>query len=164
MAYCVIRTDKLSGTDQRADLVSLRVYKEDKPVEVENGVIVELKGLEKGQREIYKAEVATSASDIDKCAIVAGVELEADPTKKNLHDFINKAGIPCRGYIPRSRNVFSVTKEGFKDGTVPEVDGKVGIGDGGKLDKAATGFGKCVAIEVAGMYTYYVIEIDKTEK
>ena len=51
MAYTVIRTDLMSGTNQPADLVSLRFYNgEDKPAEVENGVIVKLEGYEDGQR------------------------------------------------------------------------------------------------------------------
>ena len=44
--YCVIRTDLMSGTKQPADLVSLRFYADDAVAEVENGVIVELKGYE----------------------------------------------------------------------------------------------------------------------
>ena len=39
------------------------------------------------------------------------------------------------------------------------VAGLVGLGAGGKLDTAATGYGKVVAIETAGRYTYYVIKI-----
>ena len=56
--YTVFRSDLLSGTDVAADLVSLRVYKSDEPIEVENGTIVELKGYEDGQREVMKAELA----------------------------------------------------------------------------------------------------------
>ena len=161
MAYCVIRTDLMSGTKQPADLVSLRFYNaEDKVAEVENGVIVELKGYEEGQREVMKAVAATSASDVANCAIVAGVEVMYDERKKNLDEYINEAGKAIRGYIPRNRNLFSVTKEGFV-GAVPAVGGKVGIGANGKLDAAAEGFGECVHIETAGRYTYYTIKIVK---
>lgn len=162
MAYCVIRTDLMSGTKQPADLVSLRFYNaQDKVAEVENGVIVELKGYEDGQREVMKAIAATSASDIDNCAVVAGVEVMYDERKKNLDEYINEAGKAVRGYIPRNRNLFAVTKEGFVDGTVPAVGGAVGIGANGKLDAAGTGFGECVHIETAGRYTYYTIKIVK---
>lgn len=164
MAYTVIRTDLMSGTKQPADLVSLRFYGADGNVaEVENGVIVELKGYEDGEREVMKAVAATSSSDLNDCAVVAGVEAMYDERKKNLDEFINEAGRATRGYIPRSRNLFSVTKDGFVGGNVPAKGGKVGIGDGGKLDASATGFGECVDIEVAGRYTYYTIEIAKTE-
>ena len=68
-----------------------------------------------------------------------------------------------RGYIPRSRNIFSVTKEGFVGGTVPTKGAEVGIGTGGKIDAAGTGLGVCVDVEVAGRYTYYAIKLGKTE-
>ena len=164
MAYTVIRTDQMSGTNQPADLVSLRFYNgEDKPAEVENGVIVKLEGYEDGQREVMKAVAASADDDLNDCAIVAGVEVMYDERKKNLDEFINEAGKATRGYIPRSRNIFSVTKEGFVDGTVPEKGDEVGIGEGGKIDAAGTGLGVCVDIDVAGRYTYYAIKIGKTE-
>ena len=160
MAYTVIRTDLLSGTDVAADLVSLRVYDaDDKPIAVENGTLVELKGYEDGQREVMKAVLATSATAKENVAIVASVEVMYDERKKNLDEFINEAGVICRGYIPRSRNIYSVTKDGFVGGNVPAKDAEVGIGADGKLDASGTGYGTVMAIEVAGRYTYYVIKI-----
>lgn len=161
MAYTVIRTDLLSGTEIASDLVSLRVYDaSDNAIAVENGTIVELKGYEDGQREVMKAVLATSASDVKKCAIVASEEVMYDERKKNLDEFINEAGAICRGYIPRSRNMYSVTKDGFVGGTAPSaVNAEVGLGANGKLDAAGTGYGSVMAIEIAGRYTYYVIKI-----
>lgn len=164
MAYTVIRTDLMSGTKQPADLVSLRFYDaEGKQAEVENGVIVELQGYEDGEREVMKAVAASAGADLNECAIVAGVEVMYDERKKNLDEYINEAGKAVRGYIPRSRNMFAVTKDGFVGGAVPAKDAEVGIGEGGKIDAAGTGLGKCVDIEVVGRYTYYVIKIAKTE-
>mgnify|MGYP000410480838 FL=1 len=164
MAYTVIRTDLMSGTTQPADLVSLRFYDgSDKQAEVENGVIVKLQGYEDGEREVMKAVAAASTDDLNDCAIVAGVEVMYDERKKNLDEFINEAGSIVRGYIPRSRNIFSVTKEGFVGGVVPEKGAEVGIGTGGKIDAAGTGLGVCADVEVAGRYTYYAIRIGKTE-
>lgn len=164
MAYTVIRTDLMSGTTQPADLVSLRFYNgSDKQAEVENGVIVKLQGYEDGEREVMKAVAAASTDDLNDCAIVAGVEVMYDERKKNLDEFINEAGSIVRGYIPRSRNIFSVTKEGFVGGVVPEKGAEVGIGTGGKIDAAGTGLGVCADVEVAGRYTYYAIRIGKTE-
>lgn len=159
--YTVIRTDLLSGTDVAADLVSLRVYDgSTQPIEVENGTIVELEGYEDGQREVMKAKLATASSKVADCAIVASEEVMYDERKKNLDEFVNEAGAICRGYVPRSRNIFSVTAEGFVDGTAPSAVGdEVGIGTNGKLDASGTGFGKLMAIEIAGRYTYYVIKI-----
>lgn len=164
MAYTVIHTDLMSGTTQPADLVSLRFYDgSDKQAEVENGVIVKLQGYEDGEREVMKAVAAASTDDLNDCAIVAGVEVMYDERKKNLDEFINEAGSIVRGYIPRSRNIFSVTKEGFVGGVVPEKGAEVGIGTGGKIDAAGTGLGVCADVEVAGRYTYYAIRIGKTE-
>ena len=162
--YCVIRTDLMSGTKQPADLVSFRFYDaEGNAAEVENGVIVKLEGYEEGEREVMKAVVATAGADLNECAIAAGVEVMYDERKKNLDEYVNEAGKIVRGYIPRSRNIFSVTPEGFVGGTVPTVGAEVGIGEGGKIDAAGTGLGTCVHIEVAGRYTYYAIKIAKTE-
>lgn len=160
--YCVIRTDLLSGTNQPADLVSFRFYDDsDNQAEVENGVIVELGDYEADNREIMKAKAATAGSDLDKCAIAAGVEVMYDERKKNLDEYVNEAGKAVRGYIPRTRNIFSLTAEGFVGGAVPAKGGKVGIGAGGKLDASAEGFGECVRIEKSGRYTYYVIRVTK---
>lgn len=165
MAYCVIRTDGMSGTKQPADLRSLRFYGADgNPAEVENGTIVKLQGLEDGQREVYKAIAATASDDLNDCVVVAGVEVPYDERLKNLDQYINEAGQLVRGYILRSRNQFSITKEGFVGGTAPSAKGaKVGVGTGGKLDASGTNFGECSDIEKAGRYTYYTITIGKTE-
>lgn len=164
MSYCVIRTDLMSGTNQPADLVSLRFYDTgDNQAEVENGVIVKLEGYEDGEREVMKAVAASAGADLNECAIVAGVEVMYDERKKNLDEYINEAGKAVRGYIPRSRNIFSVTKEGFVGGVVPTKGAEVGIGANGKIDAAGTGLGVCVDIDVAGRYTYYAIKIAKTE-
>lgn len=167
--YCVVRTDKPSGEAQMADMVSVRFYDaNDNPAEVENGVIAELLGLEEtndgaNQHEIYKAVAATSSSDMNDCVIICSPELMYDERKKMLDEFINEEGKPARGYIPRSRNIYSWTKEGFVGSNVPTIGAFVGIGANGKLDASGSGFGKCIDIDVAGRYTYYAIEIGVTE-
>lgn len=162
MAYTVIRTDLMSGTDQRADLVSIRFYDSDGNLAaVENGTIVKLDGYEDGEREVMKAVAAKSTDKLEDCAIVAGVELMYDERKKNLDDYTNEAGKAVRAYIPRNHNFFSVTKEGFVGGTVPKKGETVGIGADGKLAAKGTGVGVCAAVEVAGRYTYYVVRIEK---
>ena len=110
-----------------------------------------------------KAVAATAGADLNECAIVAGVEVMYDERKKNLDEFINEAGKATRGYIPRSRNIFSVTAEGFVGGTVPKKGDTVGIGANGKIAAGGTGLGVCVDVEVVGRHTYYAIKIDKTE-
>lgn len=164
MAHTVIRTDLLSGTLQAADLVSCRVYDDsDEFIDVDNGVIVELQEYEDGEREVIKAVLASADSKLTDCAIIATPEVLYDERLKNLSDFYNEAGTICRGYLPRSRNMFSVTAEGFVDETVPAKGDSVGIGTDGKIDASGSGLGICVAVEPLTRYTYYVIKLDDVE-
>lgn len=158
----VIRTDLMHGTKNPDMLVSLRFYANDAVAEVENGVIVELKGYEEGQREVMKAVAATADSNLADCAVIAAPEVMYDERKKNLDEYINEAGKAVRGYRLVDRNIFSLTAEGFVGGTAPALNGKVGVGANGKLDAAGTGFGECVHIETAGRYTYYAIKITRS--
>lgn len=161
--YCVIRTDLMSGTKQPADLLSVRVYdSENNKIDAENGLIVKVGALEEGEREVHIATLATDRDNIDECAILAGVEIMYDATKRSLDDYYNVAGKAVRAYIPRNRNVFSVTAKGFFNEAAPAVGDTVGVGANGKITAGGTGLGKCIAIEKAGLFTFYVIQIDKT--
>ena len=167
--YGVIRTDLLSGTDQRADMVSLRYMGANgkTPTEIENGSVVVLDGLMEGEREIRVGKTPTASAALDTIAIVATPEMLYDERKKNLSDFINEAGKTCRGYIPRSRNIFSVTAEGLDiaEGVTPEVGYAVELGSTPKLKVVAsatsgsTKVGEIIAIDKTTRYTYYVIKI-----
>lgn len=162
--YAVVRTDRMYGTDVAPGLRSIRFYgAEDKPVEVENGVIAHLEGLEEGQREVHKAVAATAGADLSECVLIAAPEVMYDERLRNLDDFINVAGKAARGYVLHCNDEFSVTPEGFVNKAVPAVGAEVGIGANGKIDAAGTGLGKCVHIEQAGRYTYYTILVGKTE-
>lgn len=162
MAHAVFRSDLMSGTDVAADLVSLRVYNGTTPIEVDNCTIVELEGYEEGEREIRKAKLATASSELNACAIVATPEVRYDEREKNLDEFFNEANAICRGYIPRARNMFSVTKEAFVGGTAPTTVGTaLSLGANGKIATSGSGaaLGELKAIEPTSRYTYYVIEI-----
>ncbi len=164
MAYTVFRSDLMHGTDSGVDLVSVRVYDaSDEPIAVENGAIVELKEYEDGEREVWKGVLATASSKLSDCIVIGSEEVFYDERKKNLDEFINDAGSICRGYILRSRNMFSVTKEGFVGGTAPAKGDAVGIGADGKINASGSGLGTTQAVEAAGRYTYYVIRIGNTE-
>ena len=171
MSYCVIRTDLMSGTKQPADMVSLRFYTaatEGAPeevsarAEVENGTIVELKGLIPGEREVYKAVPATSASPLDKCVVIANPEMDYEHHNMNLSDYINPKGKNLRGYVLRRGNIFSITKEGFQDASAPELNAELAVGTAGKLTNGK-GFGQCIEIEDTGRYTYYAVKIGNIE-
>lgn len=157
----VIRTDLMHGTKNGDQLVSLRFYGADgKVAEVENGVIVELKGFEDGQREVMKAVAATADSNMADCAIIAAPEVMYDERKKNLDEYFNVAGKAVRGFMHHVNQYFSVTAEAL-DGT-PAKDKFVEVQAGTKLKVAdtegAATYGKIVAVEQAGRYTYYVIQ------
>lgn len=160
MAYTVFRSDLLSGTDDGSALVSCRVYDADgNQIAVENGTLVELKELETGEREVFKAVLATASTPANRLAVIGSEEMEYDERKKNLDEFINEAGAICRAYIPRSRNKYSVTKEAFS-GTLPTVGAKIGASAGKHSVVTSGNFAVCIAIEQAGRYTYYVIDVD----
>lgn len=164
MAYSVIRTDLMSGTKQPADLVSLIVEDSGTPIAVENGVIVKIGAYLDNERELLHATIAAYTDDMSELAVVASPELMYDERKEALEDFINEAGRPARGYRLRSRNGFSLTKEGFVSATPPAVGDKLKIGTGGKLTTDANGtFGTCKHIETVGGYTWYYVEIGKVE-
>jgi len=170
MAYCVVRTDLMSGVKQPADMVSLRFYNgSNEPAAVENGVIAKITNLESHtvgtattyEREIWKAVAATSTDDLADCVLIASPEVMYDEHKHGLDEFINEAGEAARGYRLRDRNMFSLTAEGFV--VVPAVGDSVYVGAGGKLTKtqpsSASVFGKCVHIEDVGAKKFYAIQI-----
>lgn len=165
----VIRTDLMSGTDVAADLVSLRYMGADGETEtaIDNGCVVKLDGLMAGEREVWKGVTPAANTPIDQIAIVASVEMMYDERKKNLEDYFNEEGKICRGYIPRSRNIFSVTAEALNIGAsvTAGVGSLVELMAGEKLNVVATAttgstqIGKIIAVEKAGRYTYYVIQL-----
>lgn len=168
MAYCVVRTDLMSGVKQPADMVSLRFYDANGDVaEVENGVIAKITELESHtvgtattyEREIWKGVAASSSDDLADCVLIATPEVMYDERKRSLDEFINEAGVAARGYRLRDRNMFSLTAEGFVGGTAPALGGAVGIGADGKLDASGSGFGTCVHIEDVGSKKFYAIQI-----
>lgn len=162
--YCVVRTDRMIGTDVATHLRSVRFCGADgMPAEVENGVIAHLEGLEEGQREVHKAVAAEAGSDLKECALIAAPEVMYDERLRNLEDFINEKGKAVRAYMLHCNDEFSVTAEGFVNGSVPTVGAAVGIGANGKIDAAGNGLGKCSHIETVGRYTYYTILVGATE-
>lgn len=163
----VIRTDLMSGTNVYADMLSVRyVDAQGTPAEIDNGCVVALDGLMDGEREIWKAVDMQADSEMEKLAIIATPEVLYDERYQNLEDFVNPAGAAVRGYIPRSRNIFSVTAEclDIAEGVVPAAGYIVEVKAGHKLScvAAATSapkFGEIIAVEQSGRYTFYVIQV-----
>ncbi len=82
MNATVIRTDLMSGTNQPADLVSLRFYDgEDKQGRCrKRRYRKSFEGYEDGEREVMKAVAASSTDDLNDCAIVAALSYVRRPS------------------------------------------------------------------------------------
>lgn len=162
----VIRTDLMSGTDVAADLLSVKYMGEGATeTAIDNGNVVMIDGLMEGEREVRLGKTPAANTPIDQIAIVATPEVLYDERKKNLDEFVNEAGAICRAYIPRSRNIFSVTAEALNLNGEAAVGHVVELMAGVKMNVVAsatdgsTVIGKIIAIEKGSRYTYYVIQI-----
>ena len=164
----VVRTDKLYGTDVGVNLVSAKYMGSgDIPTEIDNGNVLKVEALMEGEREVRKATTPAANTPIEEIVLVATPEVMYDERIKNLHEFYNKAGQIVRGYFLHTHDYFGVTKEALdttaKDS--PAVGDTVELMAGVKLKVVAsateesTTIGKIAAVEQAGRYTYYVVEV-----
>lgn len=165
MAYGIVRTDNMYGTDVRAALVSIKYMGEDgaTPTAIENGSVLKVGALMEGEREIYVGGVVAANDKVTDVVLVASPEVMYDERKNNLDDYINVAGKACRGYHIHSGDIFSVTKDVLAGAAAPAVGNIVELAAGTKLNvvaeaTGATVVGTIIAIETAGRYTYYVIK------
>ena len=120
MAYCVVRTDKLMGTDVRSMLESVMYMGANgaTPTQVDNGNVLKVGALlgdstNGYEREIKVGAAPTASSTLDEIVLVATPEVLYDERKHNLDDFTNEAGRVVRGYHLHSGDIFSVTKLGL---------------------------------------------------
>lgn len=168
MAYAIVRTDLMTGTDDRAHLVSFKYKKGGALAAIENGNIVTLKELYKDDtvitdREVWEAADMAAATPLHDLVLVASVEGDDDDNNADLSTYINVAGHICRGYYLHSGNMFSVTKEALT-GT-PTVGHVVECAAGTKMavkssnTASTTKIGTIVAEEIVGGDTYYVIRV-----
>ena len=146
MAYVVCNTDRMAAVTVPSLLVSARYQVGNVDTAIENGSIVELKGLMEGQRELYIANKPTAGATLGKLALVKSPEICYEANKRRLSDFINEAGSNIRCYILHSGDIFSVSKAGV-DGSIA-VGAKLAVQAALKLkvDTAGT-FGEIIAIE-----------------
>lgn len=165
MAYGIVRTDNMYGTDVRAALVSIKYMGEggDTPTAIENGSVLKVGALIEGEREIYVGGAVAANDKVEDVVLVASPEVMYDERKKNLDEYINDAGKACRGYHIHSGDIFSVTKEALAGAAVPAVGNIVELAAGTKLNivteaTGATVVGTIIAVDVVGRYTYYAIK------
>lgn len=165
MGYGVVRTDNMTGTDVRAELVSVRYQPSDVNTAIENGNVVKLGNLETGSREVYKGLTPAANDSINDIVLVASPEVMYDERKRNLDEFINEAGTIARGYHLHKKNIFSVTIDALDGNEEPAIGDIVELKAGTKLNvvdsltNGSTQIGKIIDINVVGKYTYYAIKV-----
>jgi len=170
MAYAVVRTDNMFGTDVRAGLVSIKYMGANgqTATAIENGNVLKVGALMGDatngyEREIFVGAAPAANDDLKDIVLVATPEVMYDERKRNLDEFINEAGRACRGYRLHKGDFFSVTKDALDGVAAPAIGNVVELKAGTKLNVAAsatsgsTQVGKIIAIDVVGRYTYYVI-------
>ena len=161
----VVRTDKMFATDNRAGLVSVRYQPSDTMTAIDNGNVVKLGVLETGSREIYKGDTPAKNDAIGDIVLIATPEVMYDERKRNLDEFQNAAGSVARGYRLHTGDIFSVTVEALSASGSPKVGDIVELDAGTKLKavesltEGSTQVGTIIDVNVAGRYTYYVIEV-----
>ncbi len=163
--HAVVRTDNMTGTDVRSQLVSVRYMGTDGNTasEIDNGNVLKLGALLDSQREIYTGTDVSADTAVTDIVLVASVETMYDERKKNLDEFTNEAGTNIRGYRLNHGDLFAVTAEALTGDL--SVGNTVELTKGTKLSvqKSATGatvVGSLIAKEVSGRYTYYVIKVN----
>lgn len=166
--YAVVRTDNLMGTDVNSYLDSVRFYAGSPEIEapIENGNIVLVGDLLTGERELHKATAPAKDTPLEKLGLVATPEVLYDERQHRLDEFRNEAGDNVRIYYLHTGDEFGVTLKALSAASDPAVGNLVELQAGDtKLKVVAsatsqtTTVGKIIAIEKAGMYTYYVVRV-----
>ena len=163
MAYGVVRTDNMYGTDVRAGLVSLKYFVSTTATAIENGNVVTLNGLISGEREVFKAVAPAANTPLNEVVLVASPEVMYDEHKHNLDEFVNEAGAIARGYRLHKGDIFSVTADALSAasditvGDIVELQAGTKLKVVGSATASTTTVGKVIAIDNVGRYTYYVI-------
>lgn len=163
--HAVVRTDNMTGTDVRSQLVSIKYMGADgeTPTAIDNGNVLKVGDLIDGEREIYCGKTPEAADVVSDIVLVASVEVMYDERKKNLDEYFNEEDEICRGYRLHSGDVFSVTEEALTGtktvGDVVELSAGTKLNTASSATPSTTTVGSVIAIETAGRYTYYVIKV-----
>lgn len=176
MAYGVVRTDNMYATDVRGGgLVSIKYIvttgSGDSEVKtetaIENGNVLKIGDLMEGEREVYEGSAPAANTALGDICLIASPELMYDERKHGLDEFINEAGRICRGYRLHHADTFSVTADAFETslseiavGNIAELQAnKTKMKVVASATASTTTVGKIIAIEQAGSYLFYVIQV-----
>ena len=164
MAYAICNLDRMSGTEDSSQLLSVRFYDDtDKEAAIENASIVKVGAFLDGQREVRKATAPAGTEKISELALIANSEIIYDEsTYHGLEEYINVAGKNVRAYRLHNNDGFSATAEAFS-GT-PEKGKYVKVGATTKMvvaDSAASGtiIGTIDDVFTLGADTYYYVQV-----
>ena len=173
MAYGVVRTDNMMGTDVSTYLDSVRYFTttttaNDTPTAIENGNVVKVGALLDGERELHLATAPAVNTPLKEIGLVATPEVMYDERKHNLDEFRNEAGANVRIYYLHDGDEFGITADCFTAAADVAVGDVVELQASTKLKVVAAGtgatsgstvVGKIIAIESTKRYTYYVVRV-----
>lgn len=159
-------TEKLSGTFNGVDLVSVRYMVGSTPTAIDNGSVVAVGAFETNSREVRKATAPQKTSAKAAIALIASPEVIYDERLQNdLGNFENEANAVSRGYLlEKPHQIFAVTGEVLDGDTARIVGAVVELQDGTKLLAAATNtqgstkIGEIIEVFTKKGKTYYAIE------
>lgn len=159
-------TEKLSGTFNGADLVSVRYMAGSTPTAIDNGSVVEVGAFEANSREVRKATAPKKGSAKAAIALIKSPEVIYDEHLQNdLGNFENEANAVSRGYLlEKPHQIFAVTGEVLDGSTARIVGAVVELQDSTKLLAAATQtqgstkIGEIIEVFTKKGKTYYAIE------
>ena len=172
MAYPIVRTDLMMGTNNESLLRTFKYLPGGTPTAINNGCVVLLDSILLNSddivedREVWKAVTPAATSALKDIVLVATPELMADERKKNLSAFCYEADALCRGYILHENDIFSVTSDGFDTaldsvtvGSVVELAASNKMSIAASLTSGSTQVGKIIQVETVGSNTYYVVRV-----
>lgn len=172
MAYAVVNLDRMSGTEDSSQLLSVKFYdSNDDEAAIQNANIVKVGALLTRtvgldtitEREVRKATTPAGSETLKELALIANPEVIYDETVRHpLEDYINEAGQVIRAYRFHQNDGFSATAEAF-DGA--PAKGKYVIVNTNKttmkISATATGtvIGTIDDVYTLGGNTYYYVQV-----
>lgn len=106
----VIRLDKVGGQQHLVSFVA--------PVEMTNGLFVQVKGLVDGERELREAVIPTDVEG-DNIVLHTTPEVDADPRKAGFKHFVVAQGENARGHRLVEGNIVTLTADLFD--SIPKI-------------------------------------------
>lgn len=113
MAYCVVTREKMTSEWDGSKRISLKYRPSGVDAAIENGNVVVVGNLIDGEREVYASSTPAVDTPVAKLALITTPEVLADERKKSIADFRNEAGDVSTADLLFSRDIFSLTAEGF---------------------------------------------------